>query len=192
MFALALSNYSQSPESASNVVYSFTAFLSELTQYNYDLGDSDCLTITPLSLLPNIHICCPGSNGSRVAICSMTCTYQKLSYYWLSSLSFSHRQHFILIWRVATDFLIWTKLCEVVDSSEVLKMKIHYEVVYNDISFISRLLMVFTVLSASLLLRKYHGLLVVWVKPYLAANYLYSWDEYGSLLSDTTSWSTHP
>ena len=31
----------------------------------------------------------------------------------------------------------------------------------------------------------------IWVKPYLAANCLYSRDEYESLLSDTTSWSTH-
>ena len=30
---------------------------------------------------------------------------------------------------VAIDFLIWAKLCEIVDSSEDLKKKIHYEVV---------------------------------------------------------------
>ena len=63
----------QSPESASNVVYSFTALPLELIQYKYNLGDCGCSAITPLSLLPDIHICCPGSNGSRVAICSMTC-----------------------------------------------------------------------------------------------------------------------
>ena len=43
----------------------------ELIQYNYDLGDCDCSKITPLSLLPDIHTCCPGSNESKVAICTM-------------------------------------------------------------------------------------------------------------------------
>ena len=73
VFALALSHYSQSLESASNVVCSFTALPLELIQYNYNLGDCDCSTITPLYLLLDIHTCCPGSNGSRVAICSMIC-----------------------------------------------------------------------------------------------------------------------
>ena len=35
-------------------------------QYDYNLRDCDCLAITPLSLLPDIHTCCPGSNGSRL------------------------------------------------------------------------------------------------------------------------------
>ena len=70
---MALSHYSQCPESASNVVYSFTGLPLELIQYNYDLGDCDCSTITPLSLLPDINTSYPGSNGSRVAICSVTC-----------------------------------------------------------------------------------------------------------------------
>ena len=122
---MALSHYSQNPESASNVVYSFTFLPLELIQYNYDLGDCDCSTITPLSLLSDIHTCCPGSNGSRVAICSITKIFLLLAFLIVSS----HRQHCILIWRVATDFLIWAKLCKVIDSSEVLKMKIHYEVV---------------------------------------------------------------
>ena len=141
VFALALSHYSQSPESTSNVVYSFTALPLELIQYNYDLGDRDCSTITPLSLLPDIHTCCPGSNGSRVAICSMTCIKNFLTVGFPHCL-FLTDNTFILIWRVATDFLIWTELCEVIYSSEILKMKIHYEVVQNDISFINRLLMV--------------------------------------------------
>ena len=54
---------------------SIPSHLSHWSWYNImcDLGDCDCLTITPLSLLPDIHIfCCPGSNGSRVAICSMS------------------------------------------------------------------------------------------------------------------------
>ena len=34
-------------------------------------GDYDCSKITPLSLLPDIHTCRPGSNGSKVAICSI-------------------------------------------------------------------------------------------------------------------------
>ena len=72
MFTLALSHYSQNPESSSNVVYSFASLPLELIQYNYDVGDSNCSTITPLSLLPDIHTCCPGSNASRVAIYSMT------------------------------------------------------------------------------------------------------------------------
>ena len=55
VFALALSHYSQNPESLSNVVYSFTSLPLELIQYDYDLGDSNSETITPLSLLPNIH-----------------------------------------------------------------------------------------------------------------------------------------
>ena len=71
VFALALSHYSQNPESASNVIYSFASLPLELIQYNYDLGDCDCSTITPPSLLPDIHTC-PGSNGSKVAICSIT------------------------------------------------------------------------------------------------------------------------
>ena len=71
MFAPALSHYSQNPESSSNVVYSFASFPLELIQYNYDLGDCYSSTITPLSLLPNIHTCCPRSNGFRVAICAM-------------------------------------------------------------------------------------------------------------------------
>ena len=124
---LALSHYSQNPESSSNVVYSFASFPLELIQYNYDLGDSNCSTITLLSLLPDIHTFCPGSNGSRVAIYSMTYTKDFLTFGFL--IVSSHRQHCILIWGVVTDFLIWAKLCEVVDSSEVLKKKIHYEVV---------------------------------------------------------------
>ena len=71
VFALALSHYSQNPQSVSNVFYSFASLPLDLIQYNYDLGDCDCLTITPLSLFPDIHTCCPGSNGSKVAICSM-------------------------------------------------------------------------------------------------------------------------
>ena len=71
VFTLALNHYSQNPESSSNVVYSFASLPFELIQYHYDLGDSNCSTITPLSLLPEIHTCCPGSNGSRVAIYSM-------------------------------------------------------------------------------------------------------------------------
>ena len=39
VFALALSHYSQSPESASNVVYSFTALPMELIQY-YTVTDN--------------------------------------------------------------------------------------------------------------------------------------------------------
>ena len=127
VFALALSHYSQHSESPSNVVYSFASLPLELIQYNYDLGDCDCSTITPLSLLPAIHTCCPGSNGSRVAICSMTYIKNFITVGFPHYLS--HRQHFILIWRVTTNFLIWAKLCEIVDSSEVLKIKIHYEVV---------------------------------------------------------------
>ena len=46
----------------------------------------------------------------------------------------SHKQHCILIWRVVTDFLIWAKLCKVVDSSEVLKVKIHYKVAQSNAS----------------------------------------------------------
>ena len=72
VFALALSHYSHNPKSTSNVVYSFTSLPLELIQYNYDLGDCDCSTITPLSLLPNIHTCCPGSIGS-----ALTMTYMK-------------------------------------------------------------------------------------------------------------------
>ena len=106
---------------------SIAALPLELIQYNYDLGDYDCSTITPLSLLSDIHTCCSGSNESSVAICHMMCI--KISYCWLSSLFLSHTQHCILIWRVATNFLIWEKLCEVIYSSEVLKIKIHYEVV---------------------------------------------------------------
>ena len=79
VFALALSHLSQNPESASNVVYSFTALPLELIQYNYDLGDCDCSTTTPLSLFPNIHTCCPGINGSRIAIYPMTCIKKILS-----------------------------------------------------------------------------------------------------------------
>ena len=73
LFALALNRYSQNSESASNVVYSFTALPLELIQHNYDLGDYDCSTFTLLSLLSDIHTCCLGTNGSRVAICSITC-----------------------------------------------------------------------------------------------------------------------
>ena len=104
VFAVALSHYSQNPESASNVVYSFASLLLKLIQYNHNLGDRDCSTITPLSLLPGIYTYCPGSNGSRVAICYSYDVYQKFSYCWLSSFSLFHRQHYILIWRVATDF----------------------------------------------------------------------------------------
>ena len=125
VFALALSHYSQNPETSSNVVYSFASVPLELIQYNYDLGDSNCAIITPLSLLPDIHTRCPGSNGSRVAICSITKIFLLLAFLIVSS----HRQHCTLIWEVAIDFLIWPKLCEVVDSSEDLKKKIHYEVV---------------------------------------------------------------
>ena len=125
MFILALSHYSQNLETLSNVVYSFASLPLELIQYNYDLGDGNCATITPLSLLPDIHTCCPGSNGSRVAICSITKIFLLLAFLIVSS----HRQHCILIWEVAIDFLIWAKLCEVVDSSEDLKKKINYEVV---------------------------------------------------------------
>ena len=35
--ALAFSHYSQNPESASNVIYSFTALLLELIKYNYNV-----------------------------------------------------------------------------------------------------------------------------------------------------------
>ena len=93
---------------------------------NYDLGESNSATITPLSLLPNIHTCCPGSNGSRVAICSI---YNKN----FLTFGFSHclfsQTTLYSDKGVAIDFLIWAKLCEVVDSSEDLKKKIHYEVV---------------------------------------------------------------
>ena len=127
MFTVALSHYSQNPESSSNVVYSFTSLLLELIQYNYDLEDSDCLTITPLSLLPDIHTCCPASNGSRVAIYSMAYNKKFLTFDFPHCI-FSQTTLYSDM-RVATDFLIWAKLCEVVDSSEVLKKKIHYEVV---------------------------------------------------------------
>ena len=100
VFALALSHYSQNPESLSNVVYSFTSLPLELIQYNYDLGDSNSATITPLSLLPNIHTCCPGSNGSRVAICSITNIFLLLAFLIVSS----HRQHCILIWGLQLTF----------------------------------------------------------------------------------------
>ena len=126
VFALALSHYSQNPESSSNVVYSFASLPLELIQYNYDLGDSNCATITPLSLLPDIHTCCPGSNGSRVAICSMTYIKNFLTVGFPRCLS---QTTLYSDMEVATDFLMWAKLCKVVDSSEVLKMKIHYEVV---------------------------------------------------------------
>ena len=125
VFALALSHYSQNSESASIIVCSFAALPLELIQYNYDPRDCDCSTITPLFLLSDIHTCCPGNNESRVAICSMTCIKNFLV---LAFLIVSHRQHCILIWRVATDFLIWAKLCEVAYSSEVLKMKIHCDI----------------------------------------------------------------
>ena len=117
--------YSQNQESLSNVVYSFASLPLELIQHNYDLGDSNCATITPLSLLPDIHTRCTGSNGSRVAVCSITKIFLLLAFPIVSS----RRQHCILIWGVAIDFLIWAKLCEVVDSSEDLKKKINYEVV---------------------------------------------------------------
>ena len=124
MFALALSHYSQNPESLSNVVYSFASLPLELIQYDYDLGDSNSETITPLSLLPNIHTC-PGSNGSRVAICSITKNFLTFGF---SHCLFSQTTLYSDM-GVAIDFLIWAKLCEVVDSSEGLKKKIHYEVV---------------------------------------------------------------
>ena len=123
---VALSHYSQNPESPSNV-YFFASLPLELLQYNYDLGDCDCSKITLLSLLPDIHTCRPGSNGSKVAIRSIT--YIKNFLTVLAFLIVSHRQHYILIWRVATDFLIWAKLCKVLNSSQILKMKINYEVV---------------------------------------------------------------
>ena len=72
VFALALSHYSQNPESASNAVYSFASLPLELIQHNYNLGNCDCLIITPLSLLPDIHTCCPESSGSKVVNCSTT------------------------------------------------------------------------------------------------------------------------
>ena len=100
VFALALSHYSQNPESLSNVVYSFASLPLELIQYNYDLGDSNSATITALSLLPNIHTCCPGSNGSRVAICSITKIFLLLAFLIVSS----HRQHCILIWGLQLTF----------------------------------------------------------------------------------------
>ena len=132
MFTLALSHYSQNPESSSNVVYSFASLPLELIQYNYDLGDSNCSTITPLSLLPDIHTYCPGSNGSRVAIYSMTYNKNFLTFGFPHCL-FSQTTLYSDM-GVATDFLIWAKLCEVVDSLEVLKKKIHYEVVKSNVS----------------------------------------------------------
>ena len=126
MFALALSHYSQNPESSSNVAYSFASLPLESIQYNYDLGDYDCST---LSLLPDIHTCCPGSNGSRVTICFMMYIKNFLTFGFPHCL-FSQTILYSDM-GVATDFLIWIKLCEVVDSSEVLKKKIHYEVVYH-------------------------------------------------------------
>ena len=111
--------------------------------------------------------------------------YQKFSYCWLSSLSLSHRQHFILIWRVATDFLIWTKLHEVIYLSEVLKMKIHMN--WCRMIFRKQALNGFHSSFCFPVTLKIAWVVVVWVKSYLAANCLYSRDEYGSLLSDTTS-----
>ena len=119
---MALSHYSQNPESLSNVVYSFASLPLELIQCNYDLGGSNSATITPLSLLPNIHTCFPGSNGSRVVICSITKIFLLLAFLFSQTTLYSDMG-------VAIDFLIWAKLCEVVDSSKDLKKKIHYEVV---------------------------------------------------------------
>ena len=121
MFALTLNYYSQNPESASNVVYSFTALPLELIQYNYDLGDCDCSSITPLPLLSDIHTCYPGSNGSRVALCFMTCIKNFLLFAFLI-VSLSHTTLYSDM-EGCNDFLVWETLCEVVYASEVLKIK---------------------------------------------------------------------
>ena len=160
VFALALSHYSQSPESASNVVYSFTALPLELIQYNYDLGDCDCSTITPLSLLPDIHTCCPGSNGSKVAICSMTyiknfltvgfphCFSQTTLFSdmegcnWLSNMGKVVQSHRFI--RSSEDENpLWSGLEQYIISA-----------MYGSSFFLSRLLMIFMALSTSLLLQK--------------------------------------
>ena len=72
---------------------------------------------------------CPGSNGSRVAICSITKIFLTFGF---SHCLFSQTTLYSDM-GVAIDFLIWAKLCEVVDSSEGLKKKIHYEVVQSKI-----------------------------------------------------------
>ena len=161
MFALALNHYSQNPESASNVVYPFIALPLELIQYNYDLGDCDCSTITPLSLLPDIHTCYPGSNGSRVTICSMTyiknfltfgfphCLFSQTTLYsdmegcnWLSNMGkvvWSCR----FIRRSEKENPLWSGVEQYIISA-----------MYGSSFFLSRLLMIFMALSTSLLLQK--------------------------------------
>ena len=130
MFALVLSHYSQNPESPSNVVYSFASLPLELIQYDYDLGDCDCSTITPLSLLPNIHTCSPGSNGFKVAICSMTYIKNFLT------VGFPHCLSQTTLYSDMEGCNWLSNMGKVVNSLEVLKMKIHYEVINSNISLV--------------------------------------------------------
>ena len=157
MFALALSHYSQNPESSSNVVYSFASLPLESIQYNYDLGDCDCSTITPLSLLPDIHTCCPGSNGSRVTICFMTHIKN-----FLSSLSLLTDN--TAFWYGGCNWLsymgkvVWS--CRFIRSSEEENPlwsgveQCIISAMYGSSFFLSRLLMIFMALSTSLLLQR--------------------------------------
>ena len=204
---MALSHYSQNPESPSNV-YFFASLPLELIQYNHDLGDCDCSKITPLSLLPNIYTCCPGSIGSKVAIRSIMYIINFLT------VGFPHCLSQTTLYSDMEDCNWLSNMGKVVQSHQFIRNSEDENPLWNGVEqyiinamygpsfFLSRLLMVFMALSIYLLLQKIVwaaccvgcllcGWLVVWVTPYLAANYLYSWDEYGDLLSDTTSWSTH-
>ena len=156
---MALSHYSQNPESPSNV-YFFASLPLELIQYNYDLGDCNCSKITPLSLLPNIHTCRPGSNGSKVAIGSITyiknfltvgfphCLSQTTLYSdmegcnWLSNMGKVVQSH-QFIRNSEDENPLWSGVEQCIISA-----------MYGSSFFLSRLLMVFTALSIYLLLQK--------------------------------------